>query len=226
MQVFIYGEKRPLPAGYEEFVDPRHAAIISIDMHEGHLSEDEQCPCPAPRAREIVKPINAFHAKARALGVPVVHVRSVLRRGGVDDVRGIPSAWRKTFPLYVGPIPNADEHAIEGTRWTRFVTDVDEMDIVVSGKKRLSPFFATDLDFLLRQMGIKRVVLNGGMADCCVLNAAFDASNLSYRTVILRDLVRGTDEAMEKAALNMVSLHLGLVVESDDLLRFWEGTLG
>lgn len=223
MQVFIYGEKRPLPAGYEEFVDPRHAAIISIDMHEGHLSEDEQCPCPAPRAREIVKPINAFHAKARALGVPVVHVRSVLRRGGVDDVRGIPSAWRKTFPLYVGPIPNADEHAIEGTRWTRFVTDVDETDIVVSGKKRLSPFFATDLDFLLRQMGIKRVVLNGGMADCCVLNAAFDASNLSYRTIILRDLVRGTDEAMEKAALNMVSLHLGLVVESDDLLRFWEG---
>jgi len=33
-------------------------------------------------------------------------------------------------------------------------------DLVVAGKKRLSPFFATDLDFLLRQMGVRAVILN------------------------------------------------------------------
>lgn len=221
MRGYIYGEKRELPADFAEFFDPRHTAIISIDMHEGHLSEDESCPCPAPRAREIVKPIDEFHRAARSLSIPVIHVRSVLRKGGVDDVRGIPSAWRVTFPLHVGRIPNAVEHAIEGTRWTEFVTEVDERDIVVSGKKRLSPFFATDLDFLLRQMGVKRVVLDGGMADCCVLNCAFDASNMSYRVTVLKDLVRGTDEAMEEAAMKMVSLHLGLVADSKDLIDSW-----
>jgi len=224
MQIFVYGEPRTLSAGYKEFIDPQHTAIISIDMHEGHLSEDTQCPCPAPRAREIVRPINAFHASARKLNIPIIHVRSVLRRGGVDDVNGIPSAWRKAFSLHVGPIHNADEHAIEGTRWTEFATQVSDRDIIVSGKRRLSPFFATDLDFLLRQMGIKRVVLNGGLADSCVLNAAFDASNLSYRVVVLRDLVRGTDEAMEAAAMKIVSLHLGLVTESSELVQHWEKT--
>jgi biuret amidohydrolase len=222
MKAYVYGEKRDLPIGFEDFTEPSRAAIISVDMHQGHLADTPDCPCPAPRAREIVAPIDRFHAAARAVGVPVIHVKSVLRKGGVDDIAGIPSAWRRTFPLYVGAIPNSDAHAIEGSRWTEFVTQVDPKDLVVAGKKRLSPFFATDLDFLLRQMNIRTVVLNGGMTDCCILNAAFDASNLSYRVVVLGDLVRGTNDEMEAAALKMVSLHLGVVADSADLLAHWQ----
>ena len=36
-------------------------------------------------------------------------------------------------------------------------------------------------------------------------------------------LVRGTDPQLEAAALTMVSLHLGLVMESRDLLAQWRG---
>ncbi|MDB5518147.1 MAG: isochorismatase hydrolase, partial [Tardiphaga sp.] len=57
--------------------------------------------------------------------------------------------------------------------------------------------------------------------DCCVLNTAFDASNHNYRVIVLRDLVRGTDDHLEAAALSMVSLHLGLVADSADLLDEW-----
>ena len=65
-------------------------------------------------------------------------------------------------------------------------------------------------------------MLNGGFTDCCVLNAAFDASNRDYRVVVLRDLVRGTNDEMEDAALKMVSIHMGLVMDSADLLAEWE----
>ena len=71
-------------------------------------------------------------------------------------------------------------------------------------------------------MNVRTVVLDGGFTDCCVLNAAFDASNLNYRVVVLRDLVRGTNEEMEAAALKMVSLHLGLVMDAADLLAEWK----
>ncbi|MGQ3030691.1 MAG: isochorismatase family cysteine hydrolase, partial [Ferrovibrionaceae bacterium] len=205
----------------DDYLDPRLSVIVSIDMHRGHLEDDPDCPCPAPRAREIVAPIDAFHRQARAAGVRIIHVRSVLRRGGVDDIAGIPSAWRRVFPLHVGPIPNADAHAIEGSRWTELVTEVDERDLMVSSKKRLSAFYPTDLDFLLRNLGARIVVFDGGFTDCCVLNSAFDAANRDYRVVVLRDLVRGTDPAMEDAALKMVSLHLGLVADSADLLDAW-----
>ncbi len=66
------------------------------------------------------------------------------------------------------------------------------------------------------------MALNGGFTDCCVLNAAFDASNHDYRVVVLRDLVRGTNEEMEDAALKMISIHMGLVMDSPDLLAEWE----
>ena len=222
MRIHVYGAPREVDTGFDDYLDPAKTAIVSIDMHRGHLDPSPDCPCPAPRARDIVAPIDAFHDRARALGVPIIHVRSVLRRGGVDDVNGISAAWRRTFPLYVGAIRNSDAHAIEGTPWTEFVTRVAPGDLLVETKKRLSAFYPTDLDFLLRNMRVETVVLNGGFTDCCVLNAAFDASNHNYRVVILRDLVRGTNDAMEDAALKIVSLHLGLVMDAADLLNAWQ----
>lgn len=221
---YLYGERRPLPAdpAFADFFAASRSAIVSIDMHEGHLSESPDCPCPAPRARGIVAPIDTFHRLARARGVPVIHVRTVLRKSGVDDVRGKVAAWRLVFPLLVGAIPNAAEHALEGSRWTTLRTEVADQDLLVETKKRLSAFYPTDLDFLLRNMDVRTVVLDGGFTDCCVLNAAFDASNRDYRVVVLRDLVRGTNAEMEEAALKMVSLHLGLVMDSADLLAAWD----
>jgi nicotinamidase-related amidase len=222
MRIYVYGKAQDTRDGFEDYLDPAKTAIVSIDMHRGHLDASPQCPCPAPRAREIVKPIDAFHVAARALGIPIIHVRSVLRRGGEDDIRGISSAWRRTFPLHVGDIPNSDAHAIEGSPWTEFVTRVEPDDLIVETKKRLSAFYPTDLDFLLRNMRIETLVLNGGFTDCCILNTAFDAGNHNYRVIVARDLVRGTDDELEKAALTMVSLHIGLVADSGDLLGEWK----
>ncbi len=226
MDSYVYGARKSLPPGFDEFSDKSRSAIVSIDMHQGHLANSPDCPCPAPRAREIVDPINHFHTAARALGVPIIHVRSGLRKGGEDDIKGIKSAWRLVFPLYAGEIPNADAYAIEGSPWTEFVTEIAPSDLVVNTKKRLSAFYPTDLDFLLRNLDVRTVVINGGFTDCCVLNTAFDASNRNYRVVVLADLVRGTNEDMEVAALNIISLHLGLVVDSDALLAEWQKPVG
>jgi nicotinamidase-related amidase len=226
MQIHVYEQAREVdPAAFADYLDPASTAVISIDMHRGHLEDSPDCPCPAPRARDVVAPIAAFHRAARALAVPIVHVKSVLRPGGADDLAGIPAAWRRTFPLHVGPIPNADAHAIEGSRWTEWVTEVLPQDLRVENKRRLSAFYPTDLDFLLRNQRISTVVLDGGFTDCCVLNTAFDANNHNYRVVVLRDLVRGTDDHLEAAALSMVSLHLGLVMDSAALLAQWRAGL-
>ncbi|MBP6894188.1 MAG: cysteine hydrolase [Pseudacidovorax sp.] len=222
MRAYVYNQPRELdPAQFADYLDLSRTAVLSIDMHRGHLDDSPDCPCPAPRARDVVAPIDAFHDQVRALGGRIVHVKSVLREGGADDIDGIPAAWRRTFPLHVGPIPNADAHAIEGSPWTEWVTRVEPGDLKVENKRRLSSFYPTDLDFLLRNQRIETVVLDGGFTDCCVLNTAFDANNRNYRVIVLQDLVRGTDEPLEQAALAMVSLHLGLVMDSAELLAVW-----
>lgn len=222
MRAYVYNQPRDLdPGEFADYLDLSRTAVVSIDMHRGHLDDSPDCPCPAPRARDVVAPIDSFHDAVRALGGRIVHVKSVLREGGADDIGGIPAAWRRTFPLHVGPIPNADAHAIEGSPWTEWVTRVEPGDLKVENKRRLSAFYPTDLDFLLRNQRIDTVVLDGGFTDCCVLNTAFDANNRNYRVIVLRDLVRGTDEPLEQAALAMVSLHLGLVMDSAELLAVW-----
>ncbi len=222
MRAYIAGAKQVLPDTFAGFFDPTKSAVVSIDLHRGHLEDSPDCPCPAPRAREIVASVDAFHDSARALRVPVIHVRSVLRRGGVDDINGTQkSAWRLVFPLHVGAIGNADEHAIEGTRWNEFVTRVDDSDLIVQTKKRLTAFYPSDLDFLLRNLGVTAVTLNGCLTDCCVLNTAFDAANLGYRVTVLKDLVRGSMPELEEAALRIVALHTGVVADSADLLDAW-----
>lgn len=219
---YLYGERRELPVEtYADYFDIDNTVFVSVDMHQGHLSPDPACPCPAPRARAIVDAVNSVHTRGRELGARVVHVRTGLRPSGVDDVRGIPSAWRRPFAEYVGGIPNVVEHGLEGTRWTEFVTEVLPEDEVVVNKKRLSAFYSTDLDFLLRQAGVSTVVLTGCMTDCCILNTAFDASNMSYRVITVRDCVAGTNDELEDAALKIMSLNTGLVMDADDLIAAW-----
>jgi nicotinamidase-related amidase len=54
-----------------------------------------------------------------------------------------------------------------------------------------------------------------------VLNAAFEGSNLGYRMTVPPDLTAGSNSEMEETALKMVSLHIGLVAHSSELLRLW-----
>lgn len=224
MKAYFNNVQKEVPQQLREvFLDPKDTAVITIDMHDGHLSEDPDCPCPSPRGREIVEPLNNFMAECRKLGMPIIHVRSTLRRDGADE-KLYPSAWRMVFPMTVGEIPNIAEHALEGTRWNKMSIDVHDEDYMVTTKKRLSAFYPTDMELLLRNLGIRRVVLTGCMTDCCVINTAFDAANRDFRVVVPQDLTRGS-EHLEIPALQMISLHLGLVVDSADLLEYWKRTL-
>ena len=221
MEAFFNGLKKQVPEMMEQvFLNPVNTALITVDMHEGHLSLDPNCPCASPRGREIIEPINYFAAECRKLGIPVINVRSILRKDGADEKK-YPVSWKMTYPLTVGEIPNIAEHAKEGTKWNNFSIYVDDNDYFVNTKKRLSAFFSTDLELLLRNLGIERIVLTGCMTDCCVLNTAFDGANEDFRIVVPKDLTRGTED-LEDPALRMISLHLGLVVESGTLLHYWK----
>lgn len=221
MRAFFNGVVKEVPEYIaKEFIKKEETAVITVDMHEGHLSIDSNCPCPSPRGREIIDSIDTFTKSARELGVPVIHVKSVMRADGADDKKYM-CAWKMLFPVSVGEIPNINEHAKEGTKWNELSIHTEDTDYYVNTKKRLSVFYATDLELLLRNLGIKRIVLIGCMTDCCILNAAFDGSNRDFRVIVPKDLTRGTKE-LEESAYQIISLHLGLVVKSKELINEWK----
>jgi nicotinamidase-related amidase len=223
MQAYFYGVKKDLSKDFDDYFVRSGTAVVEIDMCRGHLDTGPDATCPCPRGREIIGPINQFNAEARKAGVPVIHVRAVNRKNGVDDVKGNMAAWRRIFPMTVGPMPNSDMHNIEGSKWCDFMVEVDEeKDLVVSAKKRLNAFHPSDLEFLLRNMKKETIVITGLMTDCCVLNTAFEGSNKGFKVIVPMDLTRGFNQGLEEAALKIISLHIGLVVQSDALVAQWQ----
>lgn len=82
MKAYFDNVRKDVPENIHDiFLEKEGTAVITIDMHEGHLSTDPDCPCPSPRGRQIIEPLNKFMEEARALNIPIIHVRSVLRKG-------------------------------------------------------------------------------------------------------------------------------------------------
>jgi nicotinamidase-related amidase len=223
------GRKLILPSGvpdyddvFETWLDPDHTAVVEIDMHRGHVGPDERLTLPAPRARARIPAHNRFQAECRNLGMPVIHVQHWQRHGGIDDLNNRKhnrmANWRALYYLYIEDNELMDEHSWEGTKWLDLMTEEVAGDYYIRTKKRLSAFFPTDLEFLLRNLDIHNLILTGTFTDACVLSTAFDAANLDFRVIVPRDIVAGFSESAEESALQLISLHLGLVVDAPALL--------
>jgi len=227
------GERKDLPSTppLEAWLDPETSAVCCIDMHRSHCGPDEEKPLDAPRATERIAAHNAFQAGARELGVPVIMAQHWQRHGGVDDLNSKAveggANWRILAELHMDTTPLMDELGWEGTPWVDLMVETDpERDYYIRTKKRLSAFYPTDLEFLLRQLGKKNLVLTGTLTDCCVLNTAFDAANRDFRVIVPRDVAAGISPEMERNAEAIIATHLGLVVDSAALLREWYARAG
>ena len=64
-------------------------------------------------------------------------------------------------------------------------------------KKRLSGFYPTDLEFLLRQLDVHNLVDHRDLTDACDLSTAFDAANRDFRVICPADIVAGYSEEAE-----------------------------
>jgi nicotinamidase-related amidase len=225
-------DRRVLPSneGFERWLAPEQTAIACIDMHRGHVGPDEELTLPAPRARAKIPAHNLFHALARAIDIPVIHVQHWQRYGGIDDATSRAwnsgANWRLLYELYLPPNPLMLEHSWEGTKWLDLMVEEEPGDYYIRTKKRLSGFYPTDLEFLLRQLDVKNLVITGTFTDACDLSTAFDAANRDFRVIIPRDVVAGYSEEAEHAALLIISLHLGLVVDAPALLAEWYARAG
>lgn len=223
-------EKIIVPDNLDSWFEPSKTAVVSIDMQRGFLEEQGKCPCPCARGRNIIGLVNEFHAKVRKLNVPIIHVQLTLRENGIDDTKSKKSIsnWRWFYLQFYAGIGSeaGDELALEGSKWHDIMIEVDEeKDYFIKTKKRFSSFYPTDLEFLLGHLGVEIVVLNGIMTDCCVLNAAYDAASRDFKVIIPIELTKGYSDEAERGALGIMALYLGLVVNSNELLREWNARL-
>lgn len=206
---------------------PRETAIVTVDMHRGHLDMDvATMPAKSEDASRIIAASAEVLALARSHAMPVIHVVLVHRKiPGFGSEAMAQPFWRAVATvrdadnrLTPGRASTVTEHNIEGSRGTEIIPELyaDE-DYVIDNKKRLDCFFGTDLRTLLDTLGVTNVCLMGINTNTCVLNTAFSAFNFDYGVVVLKDCVGSMyGDDLHELGLQNVARCLGWVMSNDE----------
>jgi nicotinamidase-related amidase len=75
-------------------------------------------------------------------------------------------------------------------------------------KARHSVFYGTQLEYMLRQHDVTRLVLTGQVTEQCILYSALDAYVRHFKVVVPRDAVAHIHEDLAQAALRMMRINM------------------
>lgn len=176
-------------------LDPKKTAVIVVDMQNAFMDKAgslARMGVPTERTLLPVPHIQRVLERARALGMPVIHTRMVLRKDFADiGILG------KVFP----PLRELG-HCAEGSWDGEFVPAMQPRpnEIVIS-KNRFSSFFETNLDTTLRCLGVDTLVVTGIATNICVEGTVRDAFYRDYRVIVPREATASYTEAMEAGAI-------------------------
>jgi len=214
----------------ELHLDAKETALVTIDMHRGHLDMDvATMPARPEDASRVIRNARAALDFARRLEIPVIHVVLVYRKLKSLGSEGMASPYWKamhaaqgeTDRLTPGRKSTVREHNLEGSPGTQIIPELyREADYVIDSKKRLDCFYGTDLRQLLDALSVRSVVLMGINTNTCVLNTAFTAFNFDYRVVVLSDCVASMyGDDLHVLGLQNVARCLGWVLTNDQFFQ-------
>ncbi len=197
-----------------ELAAPEHTAIVTQECQGAVVGPNAGLAVLAEEARREALPnIERLLPAARGAGVKVVHCLVQGRAdglgsnhnakifaigGGVDITPGTPGA--ELLPE-LGPAPT---------------------DLVLRRWHGIGPMGGTDLDAVLRNLGVTTIVAVGVSVNLAITNLCMDAVNKAYHVVVPRDAVAGIPTDYANTIIdNMLSL-LATITTTDDLLEVWK----
>lgn len=221
---------RPLALAAEPkrvVLDAARTALVAIDLQndfcapEGWLSHIGVDVAPA---RAPIAPLQRLLPALRAAGMPIVWVNWGNRPDRLNLSPALHHVYKPTGEgVGLGdPLPSTGAPVLERGSWAAAI--VDELtpapaDIRVD-KYRMSGFWDTELDSILRNLRLTTLLFAGVNADQCVLATLMDANFLGYDCLLLRDCTATTSPAYcLEATLYNVKQCFGFVTESAALLE-------
>lgn len=213
------GEReRPDPAllsTIEQKAAPGNAALLVIDVQNDFVADGgffDRIGADVKAAQEKIPALVRLIAKARSARVPVIFVRAIYdpeflsppmrernQRRAVEIPRCLTGSWGAEFYL-VEPAPGE----------------------AVVIKHRYSAILNTGLDPLLKNLGVRSLLLTGVATDTCVESTGRDAYFIDYYVSIVSDCCGAASESDHAGALRRFDRDYGAVLTSDEVIGAWE----
>ena len=193
-------------------LDLTGAAVVTSECQNGVIGASSVLPELASVAATTVVPNGArLCAAARSAGVPVVHCVA----GRRPDDRGSNRNARLFGAMLKSPV-RLDLGSPAAEVVPEF--DVQPSDLVLSRIHGLSPMAGTDLDPVLRNLGVTTIVVVGVSVNVAVTNLVMDAVNRGYQVVLPRDAVCGVPADYADAVIDNTLGLLATVCTTADVV--------
>ena len=196
-----------------------NTAIIVIDMQTDFCGKGgyiDLLGYDLTASRACIEPIGRLLDRVRALGFTVIHTRE----GHRPDLSDLPAnkRWRSQRLQGGGPAQTGIGDAgpcgrvlVRGEPGWEIIPELaPKAGEPIIDKPGKGSFCATDLDMILRQRGIRNLVLTGITTDVCVHTTMREANDRGYECLILGDCCAATDAGNHAAALKMVTMQNGV----------------
>ncbi|MGW6117875.1 isochorismatase family protein [Nocardia sp. NPDC055165] len=197
-----------------DLVAPAHTALITQECQGAVVGRAAGLPALAQEARRAALPnIATLLPAARAAGVKVVHCLVWRRADGLGSNhnaklfalgrRGVavtPGSEGATLLPEFGPAPT---------------------DLVLARQHGLGPMGGTDLDAVLRNLGVRTVVTVGVSLNVAIPNLVMDAVNAAYEVVVPRDAVAGVPRQYGESIVDNTLSLIATVTTTEELLAAW-----
>ena len=198
-------------------LSPAHTAVVTSEVQNGVVGTPSALPELAEAAaRQMLPNLGRLLPVARAAGVQVVHCTAYRRadgKGASTNARLFQGVRRSPVAL----LPGSEAVAVAAE------LGPEPQDVLLSRTHGLNPMAGTDLDPVLRNLGVSTVVVTGVSVNVAVTNLVMDAVNHGYSVVLPRDAVCGIPQEYADAVIDNTLSLLAAVVTTDDLIGIWKG---
>lgn len=206
-----------MPVDLGALLEPSRAALLLMECQEGIIGEGGaalSALADAVRRHGTVGQIARVLAAAREKGVPVFHCLVARRPDGAGATVNcllLAATKKSSRPLLQGSPQQAPLAALapRDDEW------------VVTRWHGLTPFHGTELDQLLRNLGVRTVVAAGVSVNIGILGLTIEAVNAGYQVVIPREAVTGTPDEYVAAVMDHTLKLLATLAPVDDVVAVW-----
>ena len=194
-------------------LNPKTSALLLQDL-QNELIKGSRPVVPLNGAALIANCQNLL-AKARAIGMPVIHVR-VARR---QDLKDAPRP-----PLGTPPGASGAPSLIEGSEGAAIVAELAPRpeDVVVT-KHTTSPFHTTDIGVYLRRFGVSTLLLTGYSTTGVVEGSLRDARDQDYDCVVVRSCCAAATVQEHDTCIDIVFPRMAWVASVDEVINAIRG---
>lgn len=204
-----------MPIDLKSLLAPASTALLIMECQEGIVGESAALGAlgEAVKRHGTIGHLKRVLEAARAARVPVFYLTMARRPDSAGTAANclLLALGRKGEPL----VPGSARQAVVRELAPR------DTEFVLTRFHGVTPFHGTELDQLLRNLGVKTVVATGVSVNIGITGMTIEAVNAGYQVVIPRQAVTGTPDDYVDAVLANTLRLLATVASVDDVVAAW-----